>query len=120
MEIVRIKKAYLRYQEAFLQKVYTQKEQEYCLQKKEPAPSLAARFTVKEAVVKALGTGFGEEISFLDIEVVQDRAGKPSVRLSARLQQKFHNPVLHVSISHCRDYATATVIWTDEDDKIKT
>ena len=98
-----------------MRKVFTQNEQDYCLKKKNPYPSLSARFCAKEAVAKAFGCGFGEEISFQDIELVRDSLGKPSIALSFKLQNRFHNPQLFVSLSHSRLYATATVIWTLHD-----
>lgn len=111
IEISRIHKAYVRFGKTFLNKIYSQSEQEYCLRKAKPAPSLAARFCVKEAVAKALGVGLGSELAFSDIEVLSDTLGKPFIRLSERAKKKFNNPQLQVSLSHCQDYATATVIW---------
>ncbi len=119
VEIARIERAHKRYGKAFLRKVFTQNEEDYCLKKKNPYPSLAARFCAKEAVAKALGYGFGEEISFKDIEVLRDNFGKPSIALSLKLKNRFYNPQLFVSISHSRLYATATVIWMLHD-QIKT
>ncbi|MGP3562232.1 holo-ACP synthase [Geobacillus sp. BK01] len=65
---------------------------------------LAGRFAAKEAYAKALGTGIGRHISFQDIEVVSDAYGKPSI--AARRSGE----VIHLSISHSRDYAVAQVI----------
>lgn len=62
---------------------------------------LAGRFAVKEAYSKALGTGIGSAISFNEINCINDVNGKPSFK---------NAPDAHVSISHSRDYAVATVI----------
>ena len=62
---------------------------------------LAGRFAVKEAYSKALGTGIGSAISFNEINCINDVNGKPSLK---------NAPDAHVSISHSRDYAVATVI----------
>lgn len=62
---------------------------------------LAGRFAVKEAYSKALGTGIGENISFNEINCMNDECGKPLLT---------NAPNAHVSISHSRDYAVATVI----------
>lgn len=62
---------------------------------------LAGRFAVKEAYSKALGTGIGATVSFNDIECLNDTNGKPILK---------NAPNAHVSISHSRDYAVATVI----------
>lgn len=113
VEIERVERALGRYGEAFLRKVFTWEEQEYCLRSRHPGPSLAVRFCAKEAAAKALGTGFGKEISFTDIAVTRDSLGKPSLVLSSRLQKQFNNPTLLVTLSHCKSYATATVLWID-------
>lgn len=62
---------------------------------------LAGRFAVKEAYSKALGTGIGSAVSFNEINCINDSNGKPSLK---------NMPNVHVSISHSRDYAVATVI----------
>ena len=62
---------------------------------------LAGRFAVKEAYSKALGTGIGSAVSFNDINCMNDERGKPSLT---------NAPNAHVSISHSKDYAVATVI----------
>lgn len=66
---------------------------------------LAGRFAVKEAYSKALGTGIGKTISFSDICCINDEQGKPMIK---------GEPDVHVSISHSRDYAVATVIIEEE------
>ena len=67
---------------------------------------LAGRFAAKEAYSKANGTGIGEELSFLDIEIENDSSGKPFIA----------KPVAkaHLSISHSRDYAIAQVILEED------
>lgn len=67
---------------------------------------LAGRFAAKEAFSKAMGTGIGKKLSFLDIEILTDELGKPF----------FRKPEVraHLSISHSRDYAVAEVIIEDE------
>lgn len=110
IEVARIKKAWLRHGERFLNKLFTPNEQTYCLSKKAtPERHLAGRFAAKEALSKALGTGFGP-ISWLDLEILNDTHGKPYVITSHSLQLHFHNPKFLLSISHCHEYATATAI----------
>jgi len=65
---------------------------------------LAGRFAAKEAYAKALGTGIGRHVSFQDIEVVSDEYGKPSIAACR------DGEVIHLSISHSRDYAVAQVV----------
>ena len=111
IEIDRMRKSIERHGQHFLNRLFTQKEQDYCYKFKDPAPHFAGRFAAKEALVKALGTGFGAHISWHDIEVFNDEFGKPIVSLSSHASQKFDSPHLLVSISHCESYATATAIW---------
>lgn len=110
IEIKRIEHAIERYGVRFLDRIYTADEQEYCLRHRESARHFAGRFAAKEAVVKALGTGFGNGVSWLDIEIVNDRQGKPEVILSDALQSILGPFSVMISLSHCRDYATAFAI----------
>ena len=107
IEIDRVAQVLERHGPAFLKKTFTPKEQEYCLQKRDPAPHFAARFAAKEAVSKALGCGFGEALSFLDVEILNSSSGKPEAHLSAEAQERHGFPTLHLTISHSKAYATA-------------
>jgi len=111
IEVKRIEQAIARLGQRFLDRIFSPKEQAYCLRHRLAAPHFAARFAAKEAAVKALGTGFQKGIHWLDIEIVHDQYGKPNIQLSAKLQERFDSPQLHLSLSHCREYATAFVIW---------
>ncbi len=112
VEISRIKKAIER-TSTFLEKVYTKKEIEYISKKKNPYPSYAGRFAAKEAISKAFGTGV-RKFGLLDIEILNDDLGKPLVYLSDELIKKY-NGKLNLSISHSKEYATATAILEDID-----
>jgi holo-[acyl-carrier protein] synthase len=111
VEISRIKKAIER-TPTFLKKVYTEKEIEYISKKKNPYPSYAGRFAAKEAISKAFGTGV-REFSLLDIEILNDELGKPVVYLSEKLRKK-NSGKITLSISHCKEYATATAILSKQ------
>lgn len=97
----------------FVDKVFTPDEIAYCEKRAHPAESYAARFAAKEAVMKALGTGWDGVVNWVDIEVYQDALGKPLLRLSngalARSQQQGVN-AMHLSLSHDKDIAIAYVI----------
>ncbi len=110
IEIDRFRSAMHKYGQRFLDKLFTKNEQQHCLRYKDPEPRFAARFSAKEAVVKALGEGFGKNISFLDIEILNHPNGKPSATLSDKCSKHFHHPIFHLSMSHSRDYATASAI----------
>ncbi|KAA0544576.1 holo-ACP synthase [Bacillus sp. BGMRC 2118] len=64
---------------------------------------LAGRFSAKEAFSKAMGTGIGKEMSFLDIEISQDENGKPYISRPIKSG-------VHLSISHSKEYAVSQVI----------
>lgn len=87
-------------------RVLTEKEKEcyYLLSNKRKVEFLAGRFAVKEAFSKAIGTGIGKRVSFLDIEVLYDELGKPVVT------QELINGRIHVSITHSKQFAAAQVL----------
>lgn len=111
VEIERIRSSIDNHGYRLISRLFTPKEQDYCLKYKDPIPHFAGRFSAKEAVVKALGTGFGEHASWLDIEILSDESGKPCVYFSAKLQPKCQNTHMLISISHCQLYVVATAIW---------
>ena len=99
--------------EAVIDRLFTDNEKSYALNKKYPAPHLAARFAAKEAFLKALGLGLREGISWQDMSVELDELGKPSLVLSGRAGEVFAErkySSLHLSYSHDGDYAFATVV----------
>jgi holo-[acyl-carrier protein] synthase len=110
IEISRIRESISRYKQHFLDRIFTNEEQLYCQKYKDDAPYYAGRFAAKEAVVKALGTGFRDGISWLDIEIRNDKLGKPEVFLSPAIASKFNSPKILISISHCREYAAAVAL----------
>ena len=118
IELDRISRA-LSDGDSFKNKVFTLKERAYCEDRgKGSLQSYAARFCAKEAVVKALGTGISEGISFQDIEVLNEENGKPIVILhgeAKRIYEMLGSKAIDVSLSHSRDYAAAqAVILTGE------
>ncbi len=100
----------------FLDKVYTSSEQEYILARKQNGQSAAGIFAAKEAVSKALGTGFGT-VRWTEIEIVQDSKGKPCVNLSGAAQQRLEEmggKQVLVSITHIKDLAAAQAVVESE------
>ena len=105
VEIERIKEAVKDLGERFLSRIYTQKERAYCERRgKLKFPELAVRFAAKEAYAKALGTGM-RGIHWRDIEVVNNKEGKPHIARNGKIL-----PKVHLSLSHSRDSAHAVVI----------
>jgi holo-[acyl-carrier protein] synthase len=104
VELERINKI-LHRQKKFVDRILTNAEKEkfFRLSESRQVEFLAGRFAVKEAYSKAVGTGIGENLSFLDIEVLSDEKGKPV--LTKPMNQK-----AHLSITHSKDYAVAQVI----------
>jgi holo-[acyl-carrier protein] synthase len=112
IEIERIRKSLVDHGKKMLSKLFTEKEQDYCLKHQDNAPHFAGRFSAKEAIVKALGTGFGEHVSWLDIEILNEESGKPVAYFSNKLKEKLGDTSVLISISHCRHYVNAVAIWT--------
>ena len=115
-EIGRIQKSMDRYGQRFLARVYTPAEQAYCLRKRNSAESFAARFAAKEAGAKALGTGISYGVNWLEIEVVREPSGRPTLKFHGRAAEfAARLGVVHaaVSITHTTDLAMASVVLED-------
>lgn len=100
---------------SFARKVFSQAEQDYCNAKANPATHYALRFAAKEAVVKALGTGFTDGIWVRDIEVVRTKSGRPVVKLSGRAlevaqAQGVREMTLSLSYTHTDAVACAMAV----------
>lgn len=115
-ECLRIAQMIERHGELFIARVYTDIEIEYCTARKAATQHYAGRWAAKEAVLKALGTGWRRGISWRDIEIRNDRKGAPTVNLRAGardVMEKAGIRKMHVSISHCRSFAVAHVVAED-------
>lgn len=98
----------------FIQKMYTDKEIEYCESKKEQKyQSYAARFAAKEAIYKALSDSLPSNYTWKDFEILNSANGKPKACLHLDIKN-LNN--IEVSISHCKEYAVAyiTAIWEEK------
>ncbi len=96
-----------------LEKIFTLAEIEYCQKRRHQFQHFAARFAVKEAVFKALGTGWDGEIKWTDIEVVRGGMGRPKIDLHGKAKEMIERMQIRdilVSLAHCSDYAIAQVI----------
>jgi holo-[acyl-carrier protein] synthase len=113
IEIGRIQHSMDRYGSRFLDRVFTGAEQAYCLRKRKSAESFAARFAAKEAGAKALGTGIRNGVSWLEIEVVRELSGRPTIRFHGRAAQvaaRLGVARAALSITHTADLAMASVV----------
>jgi len=113
VEVSRIRDLLGRHGERFKERMFSPAEQNYCDSQAEPAINYAARFAAKEAVAKALGTGFAEGVGWADIEVLRADNGQPSIALhhgaAERARQLGIDQVL-VTLTHTKDAAAASVV----------
>jgi holo-[acyl-carrier protein] synthase len=116
IEIERIKRA-LKKNDRFLTKLFTLEERHLFQTRKDLATAVAGRFAAKEAVVKALGTGF-RQFGMADVEILRDELGKPVVKLSQKVKDTLElSEALEVlvTISHSKEYAVATALALEEE-----
>ena len=107
----------------FKKKIFTKKEIFYCDSKKNSESYYAKRFAAKEAFVKALGTGFSNGLLYKDVEIINNKKGKPIIKTSSR-SAKIINKILknkkysiHLSLSDDKPWAVATVIINKNDQR---
>jgi holo-[acyl-carrier protein] synthase len=105
----RIRSMMARYENDFLEKIFTDREISYSLSKSDPAQHFTARFAAKEAFSKAAGTGWRGAFRWKDVEIENDEFGKPILVLHNETREQFSTCSLHVSLSHSGSYAVACV-----------
>ena len=113
VDVSRVAKLLERYGDRFLQRVFTDPEMKYAMGGANRAERLAGRFAVKEAFLKALGTGKSQGILWRDVETVRGPMGKPVVRLhgqAVRWMRYRGGSQVQVSITHDGGKAVAFVI----------
>jgi holo-[acyl-carrier protein] synthase len=123
VKIDRIKKAVHRWDRKFLDRIYTKDELSFCFLKKNPFPHLAGRFAAKEAAIKALSSIASasrtppasmnkiKHLNMGDIEINNDKKGAPYIIIkNPYLIPEKMNFTIHVTISHEKTYAVATVV----------
>lgn len=117
IEIARVEASLERYGQRFLERVFTPQEIEYCMRKRRPAESLAARFAAKESGAKALGTGISRGVSWKEIEVRRLPGERPTLHWSGRAEElalAMGANRTSLSVTHARDVAMAVVILEGE------
>jgi holo-[acyl-carrier protein] synthase len=113
-EVARVKAAIERHGETFLRRLYTPKEREYCERFKNKYERYAGRFAAKEAAMKALGTGWSRGVRWVDVEVVREKGGRPTLKLAGEagnVAKRMGVRNIALSITHTADQAFAQVIF---------
>lgn len=118
IEIARIERALMRTGDRFERRVFAEDEIATCRSFRRPSPHFALRFAVKEAVMKALGTGWANGVRWLDIETVEQTAGANRPRLALQLHGRAGEIAdelgvsrYHVAASRTRSHAIAMVVF---------
>jgi holo-[acyl-carrier protein] synthase len=115
-EVSRIKAAIERHGQPFLRRVFTPNEIEYCERFKNKYERYAGRFAAKEAAMKALGTGWRRGVRWIDLEVVRQQSGRPTMVLAgeaAKIAAALGVRRISISITHTEAEALAQVILED-------
>ena len=103
---------------AFIERVFSETERAYCIKNALASAHFAARFAAKEAVVKALGTGFSDGIVVRDVEIVHTAHGRPVVALHGRAKEiadERHICEIPVSLSFTHSHAVACAVCITEE-----
>jgi holo-[acyl-carrier protein] synthase len=113
IECLRIAQMIERHGELFINRVFTTPEVQYCQTRKQSTQHYAGRWAAKEAVLKALGTGWRRGISWRDVQVLNDPHGRPEILLAGGARdvcERLGIVRMQISISHCRSHAVAYAI----------
>ena len=111
--IDRFEKVHARHGDRLLERLFTDGERAYCDRRASRMASYTGRFAVKEAVMKALGTGWSSGVSWRDIEVVRASGAAPELRLhgsTARIAREKGIVRIHITITHDAGVAAAVAI----------
>jgi len=112
-ECLRIARMIERHGELFVSRVYTPEEIRYCQSRAQATQHFTGRWAAKEAILKAMGTGWARGVSWRDIEIRNEPGGKPIVAVRGGAKEIIEGlgiAEILVSISHCRTHATAYAI----------
>lgn len=112
-ECLRIARMIERHGELFINRVYTPDEISYCQSRGQATQHFTGRWSAKEAVLKALGTGWRRGIVWRDVEICNEASGRPVVAVRGGVKEVVDQlgiAELLVSISHCRSHATAYAV----------
>jgi holo-[acyl-carrier protein] synthase len=113
VECYRIGRMIEQHGELFLTRVYTAREIRYCQRRRHTTEHFAGRWAAKEAVLECLGTGWRKGLTWTDMEIRADAAGRPRLHLCGAARERAQSlriADIMISISHCRAYATAYAV----------
>ncbi|HMK61744.1 MAG TPA: holo-ACP synthase [Dissulfurispiraceae bacterium] len=112
VEIDRIRQAVGKWGDRFVKRIFVESELSYCYSKRDPFPSLSARFAAKEAAVKALSSLIANDQIFMsDVIINNEISGKPYIVISERACKYLDGDLtFHLTLSHERGHAVATVL----------
>jgi holo-[acyl-carrier protein] synthase len=108
IQVARIKNLMEKYGDKFFQRILTENEISYCKRFPNPEVHFAGRFARKEAYSKAIGTGISKDFKWKDIEILNDKRGKPYINHTK--QNEYSGFKFEISISHTKDYGCAVVV----------
>lgn len=120
VDIHRIEESVKKYGNQFLERIFTTLEIDYCTSKQHPYGHFAARFAAKEAVAKALSTGWSGGFRWKDVQISNDKTGQPIVTLDGSLKKLLEGNTVLLSISHSNSSVVAVAIIEERynDEKI--
>tara|TARA_Y100000590_G_scaffold138641_1_gene158732 strand:- start:5965 stop:6357 length:393 start_codon:yes stop_codon:yes gene_type:complete len=116
VNVQRMKKSLSKNGSNFKNKIFSKNEIIYCEKRKNSHTFFAKRFAAKEALSKALGTGIRKGINFKNIEISNDKYGKPSIKLKGTTAKFLKKKIktkkysIYISLSDDAPWAQATVI----------
>jgi holo-[acyl-carrier protein] synthase len=110
IEIARVRRSIEQGGNLFLEKVFTPREIAYCTARQNAYQHYAARFAAKEAVSKALSTGWAGEFRWKDVEVMNEPSGQPRIAFSGKLGETLNSASVFVSLSHSDSHVVAMVV----------
>jgi holo-[acyl-carrier protein] synthase len=113
VDIERFRKIVGRLKGRFIERVFTPAERKFCDRYRDPIPHFSARFAAKEALFKALGTGWAKGVTWLDAEVKREGSNPPVLVLHGEAEKqsiRLGGGRVHLSISHSDQWAVAMVI----------
>jgi holo-[acyl-carrier protein] synthase len=113
IEVARIQASFEKFGERFVKRILHPDELAYCLSHNSPAPFIAVRFSAKEAISKAFGTGIGAQLGWHDMEVRRKDSGEPYVILHGGGQELLEargGRAVMISLSHTQNYAAAVAV----------